>query len=239
MDPIGFALENYDGVGKWRTDEAGAPIDASGMLPDGTKFQGGAGLTQLILTKYRDDFMRTAAEKMLTYALGRGVEHYDTSDNANDYARGGKRRLSLFVARHRCHQEQALSIPKEFRVMIITNKALARRTFLRGLGATLALPVLDSMFPACRRRRRGRGTVAGAARIRLHAKRHHRLLREEPSQVHVDAQDRRRELRVQPDDEGARAVSRKTSWCSAGSRRRTDARLATGLAITRGRRRPS
>ena len=77
MDPIGFALENYDGVGKWRTDEAGTPIDASGMLPDGTKFQGGAGLTQLILTKYRDDFMRTAAEKMLTYALGRGVEHYD------------------------------------------------------------------------------------------------------------------------------------------------------------------
>jgi hypothetical protein len=77
MDPIGFALENYDGVGKWRTVDAGAAIDASGVLPDGTKFDGGAGLTQLMLTKYRDDFVRTAAEKMLTYALGRGVEYYD------------------------------------------------------------------------------------------------------------------------------------------------------------------
>jgi mono/diheme cytochrome c family protein len=77
MDPIGFALENYDGVGRWRDEDAGAPIDASGILPDGTRFQGPAGLSQLILTKYRDDFVRTATEKLLTYALGRGVEHYD------------------------------------------------------------------------------------------------------------------------------------------------------------------
>jgi hypothetical protein len=77
MDPIGFALENYDGVGKWRTADAGAAIDATGVLPDGTKFEGGAGLTQLMLTKYRDDFVRTAAEKMLTYAVGRGAEYYD------------------------------------------------------------------------------------------------------------------------------------------------------------------
>jgi mono/diheme cytochrome c family protein len=77
MDPIGFALENYDGVGKWRDEDAGAPIDASGKLPDGTEFQGPAGLTQLLLTKYRDDFVQTATEKLLTYALGRGVEYYD------------------------------------------------------------------------------------------------------------------------------------------------------------------
>jgi hypothetical protein len=77
MDPIGFALENYDGVGRWRTDDAGNPIDASGTLPDGTRFEGPTGLSQLILTKYRDDFVRTATEKLLTYALGRGVEHYD------------------------------------------------------------------------------------------------------------------------------------------------------------------
>ena len=77
MDPIGFALENYDGVGKWRTEDAGGPIDASGRLPDGTEFQGPAGLTQLLLTKYRDDFVRTATEKLLIYALGRGVEYYD------------------------------------------------------------------------------------------------------------------------------------------------------------------
>ena len=77
MDPIGFALENYDGVGRWRHEDAGAPIDASGKLPDGTEFQGPAGLNQLLLTKYRDDFVRTATGKLLTYALGRGVEHYD------------------------------------------------------------------------------------------------------------------------------------------------------------------
>ncbi len=78
MDPIGFALENYDGVGRWRREDAGAPIDASGTLPDGTEFQGPAGLSQLLLTKYRDDFVRTATEKLLTYALGRGVEFYDS-----------------------------------------------------------------------------------------------------------------------------------------------------------------
>ena len=77
MDPIGFALENYDAVGRWRTEDAGAPIDASGALPDGTGFEGPAGLSQLLLTKYRDDFVRTSTEKLLTYALGRGVEHYD------------------------------------------------------------------------------------------------------------------------------------------------------------------
>ena len=77
MDPIGFALENYDGVGKWRTEDASARIDSRGTLPDGTAFDGGAGLTALLLTKYKDDFVRTAIEKLLTYALGRGVEYYD------------------------------------------------------------------------------------------------------------------------------------------------------------------
>ena len=77
MDPIGFALENYDGVGRWRTKDAGAEIDASGKLPDGAEFQGPAGLSQLLLTRYRDDFVRTATEKLLTYALGRGVEYDD------------------------------------------------------------------------------------------------------------------------------------------------------------------
>ncbi len=77
MDPIGFALENYDGVGKWRDEDAGAKIDASGTLPDGTVFHGPAGLRQLLLTKYKDDFVHTAIEKLLTYSLGRGLESYD------------------------------------------------------------------------------------------------------------------------------------------------------------------
>jgi hypothetical protein len=76
MDPIGLALENFDAVGKWRAlEESGASIDASGALPDGTKFAGARGLTDALLQS--DVFVRTLTEKMLTYALGRGLEYYD------------------------------------------------------------------------------------------------------------------------------------------------------------------
>jgi hypothetical protein len=76
MDPIGLALENFDAVGKLRTrEESGAPIDASGGLPDGTKFVGAKGLTDALLRS--DVFVKTLTEKMMTYALGRGLEHYD------------------------------------------------------------------------------------------------------------------------------------------------------------------
>ena len=83
---------------------------------------------------------------------------------------------------------------------------LPRRTFLRGLGATMALPLLDSMVP--RLSVQAAGQDAGSTRLRLHAQRHHRRVRQEPAAVHVDAEGDGRELRVQPDDEGARAVSR-------------------------------
>ena len=101
MDPIGFALENYDGVGRWRVEDAGTTIDASGKLPDGTAFTGPAGLNELLLTKYRDDFVRTTIEKLLTYALGRGVEYYDfpTIRSINrDAARDNYRISSLILA---------------------------------------------------------------------------------------------------------------------------------------------
>ncbi len=77
MDPLGFALENYDGVGKWRAKDAGHLIDASGKLPDGTHFEGMAGLREALLTSRREDFIETVTEKLLTYALGRGLESYD------------------------------------------------------------------------------------------------------------------------------------------------------------------
>ncbi|MEE8348561.1 MAG: DUF1592 domain-containing protein [Acidobacteriota bacterium] len=77
MDPLGFALENFDGIGKWRmTSEANTPIDASGVLPDGTRFEGPAGLRELLVSR-RQQFVTTVTEKLLTYALGRGVESYD------------------------------------------------------------------------------------------------------------------------------------------------------------------
>ncbi len=76
MDPLGFSLENFDAVGKWRTlGESGDTIDATGKSPDGTVFQGVAGLRESLLRS--DRFVPTLTEKMLTYALGRGVEHYD------------------------------------------------------------------------------------------------------------------------------------------------------------------
>lgn len=77
MDPIGFALENYDGIGKWRAKDAGVPIDATGKLPDGTKFNGPSELKKILLTGHRDEFAATVTEKLLTYALGRGLEAYD------------------------------------------------------------------------------------------------------------------------------------------------------------------
>jgi mono/diheme cytochrome c family protein len=99
MDPIGFALENYDAVGRWRNEDAGAEIDASGKLPDGAEFQGPAGLSQLLLTKYRDDFVRTATEKLLTYALGRGVEFddYPTIRAINREAARDNYRISSWI----------------------------------------------------------------------------------------------------------------------------------------------
>ncbi len=77
IDPAGFALENFDAVGRWRlVDESFNTIDASGALPDGTRFDGVAELTAA-LTRRPERFVTTVTEKLLTYALGRGLEHYD------------------------------------------------------------------------------------------------------------------------------------------------------------------
>ena len=77
MDPLGLSLENFDFVGRWRTvDEALIPIDASVVLADGTKLEGPAGLRN-VLVSHPDRFVRTFTKKLLTYALGRGLEYYD------------------------------------------------------------------------------------------------------------------------------------------------------------------
>jgi hypothetical protein len=76
MDPIGFGLENFDAVGGWRTRDGDAPVDASGTLPGNVKFSGPAGLRKILLGK-KDVFTRSLSERLLTYALGRGVENYD------------------------------------------------------------------------------------------------------------------------------------------------------------------
>lgn len=81
MDPIGFALENYDGIGKWRTVDAssGSLIDPSGELPDSTPFAGPVGLKKVMLEKRSEDFVFTFVEKILTYGLGREVDYRDAT----------------------------------------------------------------------------------------------------------------------------------------------------------------
>jgi mono/diheme cytochrome c family protein len=76
MDPLGFALENFDALGKWRTSSDGAPIDPSATFPGGTRFEGVAGLRTL-LVGHTDDFVRTLSGKLLAYAVGRGLDYRD------------------------------------------------------------------------------------------------------------------------------------------------------------------
>ena len=76
MDPLGLSLENFDAIGQWRTADAGHAIDASGVLLDGTKVDGPRELRQA-LTAQKMQFVQTVTDKLLTYALGRGLEYYD------------------------------------------------------------------------------------------------------------------------------------------------------------------
>jgi hypothetical protein len=76
MDPLGFGLENYDAIGRWRTKDGNFPVDASGTLPDGKTFSNPKEM-RAILTSQLPQFSRTLIEKMMTYALGRGLKSYD------------------------------------------------------------------------------------------------------------------------------------------------------------------
>jgi hypothetical protein len=99
MDPLGFSLENFDALGKWRTSIDTLSIDASGQLPDGTKFEGVTGLRQL-LASHQEDFARTFTQKLLAYALGRNVEFADLPairQISRNAAAGGYRWSSLIM----------------------------------------------------------------------------------------------------------------------------------------------
>ena len=98
MDPVGFSLENYDAVGRWRTVDEGKIIDVSGSLPDGSKFDGASGLQQALLSR-PENFATTLTDKLLTYALGRGVEPYDSPAVRKIVRQAGKNefRFSSFV----------------------------------------------------------------------------------------------------------------------------------------------
>jgi hypothetical protein len=77
MDPIGFGLENFDGSGAWRELDNGKPIDNSGELTSGRKFHGVEELRKVLVTDHRSEFHRSVASRLLTYALGRGLDWYD------------------------------------------------------------------------------------------------------------------------------------------------------------------
>ncbi len=111
MDPLGFALENFDAVGKWRTrGEDGARLDASGVLPDGANVDGPASLRNALLS-HPDQFVSTLAEKLLTFALGRGLDYNDAPavrEIAAEAARGNYQFSSLILG-------VANSVPFRFR----------------------------------------------------------------------------------------------------------------------------
>lgn len=101
MDALGFAMENFDPVGAWRTKDGPFAIDASGELPDGERFAGPDELKAVLLSSGRESFTRCLTEKMLTYALGRGLERYDrcaTEAIAKNLSEHGYRLSALVLA---------------------------------------------------------------------------------------------------------------------------------------------
>ena len=99
MDPIGFALENFDGTGAWRIHDSGFDVDARGQLVDGTRVDSPVSLRQALVS-HSDAFIRTFTGKLLTYALGRGVEYYDQPTIraiAKDAARNNNRFTSFVL----------------------------------------------------------------------------------------------------------------------------------------------
>ena len=101
MDPLGFALENFDAIGRWRAvDEGGAPIDASGSLPDGSSINGPSDLRAVLMNR-SDEFVYNLVSKLLTYALGRGIEYDDAPairQIVRDAARDDHRWASVVTA---------------------------------------------------------------------------------------------------------------------------------------------
>ena len=133
MDPVGFALENFDAVGRWRTLEEGRPVDATGGLPDGSAVRGRGRPRSRRCCKRPELFVGTLTEKLLTFALGRGVEYYDAPAVRKIVRDGPGDGLPLLVADRGDRDQHAVS--DEEVAMIVTKKALPRRTFLRGAGS--------------------------------------------------------------------------------------------------------
>jgi hypothetical protein len=168
IDPLGLALENFDVTGAWRIKDNDATVDSSGDLYDGTKMQGPQGLRNALL-KHQDVFLLSFTESLMTYALGRRVEYFDmptVRTIVRDAAKqnrlpdvGSSSRVSSTVRRSRWagpkrterDDRRPLGRLERGDAMYITKKHISRRTMLRGMGVTMALPFLEAMVPAGRR----------------------------------------------------------------------------------------
>ena len=175
LDPIGFGLENFDAIGRWRDqDDTGGAIDAAGELPGGKRFTSPKELKAIIAAR-KDDLARNLTEKLLAYALCRQLEGYDeivVDHLMETIAKDGYRMQTLITEivtsypfTHRRIQEPDIaSHPMK------SNFLINRRTCLKGIGASLALPLLESMgwadaWP-------GKAVqAAGSPRIHVHAPR--------------------------------------------------------------------
>ncbi len=167
IDPLGLALENFDTIGAWRIKDNGVGIDTKGTLYDGTPIDGPASLRQALLGK-SETVIRNFTDNLMSFALGRRIEYYDQPTVRSDHEESGAERLPLLVIRSR-HREQP-GVPDEhgrsrhhycrrpvnpasregiYEVgMYITKQHISRRTVLKGMGVTVALPILDAMVPA-------------------------------------------------------------------------------------------
>ena len=205
MDPIGFGLENFDLIGGWRDLDGRTPVDPSGQLVDGTKLNGPGDLRAALLSR-SDAFVTTATGKLLTYALGRPIHADDMPTVRAIVAPRGSKQSSLLVSRPRRRRERAVSDETEETVgarqdmAFLTKKHLSRRTFLNGVGVTIALPFLESMVPA------GTPLAQTAAHRPDAAGMHLRPARRDDGQV--DAVGGREGLRADRNPPAARAVPR-------------------------------
>ena len=108
MDPLGFALENFDAIGRWRDADTGLPIDAVSSMPGGATIDGAAGFHEFMLSR-SDQFVRTLTKKLLEYGVGRTLEYYDEPSVRRilrDASRSNYQWSSLYPRRHR---ERAIS----------------------------------------------------------------------------------------------------------------------------------
>ena len=161
IDPVGFALENFNPIGAWRDRDGDSPVDARGTLVDGTAVAGPEDLTAA-LTSRSQMFVTNVTEKLLTYALGRALDYRDMPAVRAIVRQAQRRRSTLQRAdpggRAESIRSCSAAAPRRLPLRVAAagvdmahsspDRHLSRRTVLRGAGAALALPLLESMVPA-------------------------------------------------------------------------------------------